>query len=166
MMKQLLTAGAFMLCALAGKTQQANTLTASQFQRDFVSVKVIEPGSHFPLSVSGTLNYNKEKYRKFKKMRTTGIILTSVGAGLITSGIVLLSTTDDDGDGYYEYGDYYVEGDDGKIVGGAVCLVMGILSTGGGITMWTIGNRKMKQYGSANLSLKSTKSGLGFAYTF
>ena len=111
---------------------------------------------------------NEEKYRKFKKMRTGGIVLTSVGAGMLIGGIALLVDGGNDLDNYYwnehDYDSY--NDSDGKLIAGAVGVVMGSLSIGGGITMWVIGNNKMKKYGGGSVQLQSSKNGVGLAYTF
>ncbi|HMR83011.1 MAG TPA: hypothetical protein PKE30_07765 [Niabella sp.] len=164
--KQLLLATAITLFSVVAHAQ-SNASDAQQFQRDFVSAKT---SNTYPLFTSGEkqpTSFNEEKYRKFKKMRTNGIILTGIGAGLITGGVVLVAigAKDNHNDGYWD-GDYYYESSDGKIIAGALGIVFGTLSTGGGITMWVIGNNKMKKYGGGEISLQSNKNGLGVAYRF
>ncbi|MBX3242438.1 MAG: hypothetical protein KIT80_04810 [Chitinophagaceae bacterium] len=140
------------------------SISPTEFQRNFAAF------SEAP-SLQSTMNelaYNEEKYRKFKKMRTTGMVLTGVGAGLITTGIVLIASGADDTSFDASGGTVYINDmtpGDGKVIGGVVCLVFGIMSTGGGITLWAIGNNKMKRYDNA-VNLQSTKNGLVLAYSF
>ncbi len=168
--KQLLTATIASLCLYTAQAQTSNSPVNAAFQRDFAKINV--EGSHksiFTDNTAATFNYNEEKYRKFKKMRTGGIILTSVGAGLIIGGTALIIDGNNQNGGYNFNGDYY-DGDltdgDGKIVAGALGIAFGALSVGGGITMWVIGNNKMKKYGGGQMSLQPTKNGLGLAYKF
>ncbi|HOZ83936.1 MAG TPA: hypothetical protein PK191_00510 [Niabella sp.] len=139
--------------------------TALHFQRDFVAN--IAPSGGFKAYAS-TNTYQEEKYRRFRKMRTGGIVLTSMGAGLIFVGAALIQSANNDS--YYtDYDDdyyYHIEDSDGKIIGGALCIGAGVLSMGGGITMWIIGNNKMKKYGGGSVTLKNTKSGVGLVYNF
>lgn len=95
-------------------------------------------------------------------MRNGGIVLTSVGAGMLMGGTALLIDGAND-DNYDYWDDEYT---DGKIVAGALGLVVGALSVGGGITMWVIGNNKMKKYGGGNVQLIPTKNGIRLAYRF
>ncbi|HTG57512.1 MAG TPA: hypothetical protein VL943_14645 [Niabella sp.] len=168
--KQLLTATIASLCLYTAQAQTNNGVSNTAFQRDFAKLDINSAQkSIFTSNNTTTFNYNEEKYRKFKKMRTGGIILTSVGAGLIIGGTALIIDGNNQNDGYNFSGDYY-DGDltdgDGKIVAGAVGIVFGALSVGGGITMWVIGNNKMKKYGGGQMSIQPTKNGLGLAYRF
>ncbi len=157
------------MCFSSVLQAQDNTmvsLSASAFQRQFAAL--CETSSlQSPMQ---QLAYNEEKYRKFKRMRTTGIVLTGVGAGLLTGGIVLLSSGIKENDGEWETsgGTIYMDADSpgaGKVVLGTVGIILGVTSAGGGITLWVIGNNKMKKYGNA-VNLQSTKQGLGLAYSF
>lgn len=167
--KQLLAATMATLCLYTAQAQNNKGIREAEFQRDFAGLHT--EGSYKNIFANSTtaVNYNEEKYRKFKKMRTGGIILTSVGAGLIIGGTALIIDGNNQNDGYNFNGDYY-DGDftdgDGKIIAGAVGIAFGVLSTGGGITMWAIGNKKMKKYGGGQISVQPTKNGLGLAYRF
>lgn len=168
--KQLLTATIATLCLFNARAQTSSGASHAAFQRDFVHLTMEHPDkSILTGNAATTFQYNEEKYRKFKKLRTGGIILTSVGAGLIIGGTALIIDGNNENDGYNFSGDYY-DGDltdgDGKIVAGAVGIAFGALSAGGGITMWAIGNKKMKKYGGGQMSIQSTKNGLGLAYKF
>ncbi|WP_114791893.1 hypothetical protein U0035_15165 [Niabella yanshanensis] len=168
--KQLLTATIASLCLYTAQAQTSNSAGHTAFQRDFAKLAIEHPNkSIFVNNAENNFNYNEEKYRKFKKLRTGGIILTSVGAGLIIGGTALIIDGNNQNDGYNFSGNYY-DGDltdgDGKIVAGAVGIAFGALSVGGGITMWVIGNNKMKKYGGGQMSIQPTKNGLGLAYKF
>lgn len=161
----LLGIGTLVFTTAATAQQKETGANAAQFERDFVSNKsaATTPYAMLIKEPKAITDFNEDKYRKFKKMRTTGIVLTAVGAGLIATGIALVSNADNYD---YYYDDYYYSDDDDKIVGGAVCIVTGFFATGGGITMWAIGSKKMKKYGGGSLSLTSSKSGMGVAYHF
>ena len=109
-------------------------------------------------------DYNAKKYITFKRMRNTGIVLTSAGAGLLATGIVLISSGSKEGD-EYNYDDSQLTAGDRKVLGGIICVVFGLGMEGGGIPLWAIGSRKMKQYGNS-LRLQSSKNGLALAYSF
>ncbi|ULT45211.1 hypothetical protein KRR40_19120 [Niabella defluvii] len=146
--KQLLTATIASLCLFTARAQTSNSTGNEAFQQDFARLNTESKyKSIFTNNAKISFDYNEEKFRKFKKLRTGGIILTSVGAGLIIGGTALIIDGNNQNDGYNFTGDYY-DGDltdgDGKIVAGAVGIAFGALSTAGGITMWVIGNKKMK----------------------
>lgn len=144
----------FSFFALQAQDHTVPSISSSAFQRSFAAFSE-EPS--LPSAMS-QLAYDEGKYRKFKKMRTAGMVLTGVGAGLITAGIVLANSAknyDED-----DWGGSFADG-----VGSAICIVLGAASVGGGVTMWVIGNNKMKKYGNA-LNLQSTKNGLGLVYSF
>ena len=109
--------------------------------------------------------FNEEKYLKFKKMRNAGIGLTCVGATLTTIGVILIQDVTQE--------QYILDGSTGtdddrrfaKAFGGVMGIATGIVSVGGGITMWVIGNHKMRKYNNS-ITLKPTKSGVGLAYQF
>lgn len=137
----------------------------NSFRSDLVfnsSIK-IDTKSNLALPYHALSNFNEEKYQKFKKMRTKGIILTGVGAGLITTGAILIASAENDKNDFYDF-----DGDngEGKAIAGVLSILFGTLSTGGGITMWVIGNNKMKKYGGGQVSLQSNKAGLSVAYRF
>ncbi|MCH5599529.1 hypothetical protein [Niabella ginsengisoli] len=173
--KQLLNLVIGIMSSYVAQAQNSNNIAyRSQFQRDFVTVKTVNnQAGIFNTDANATFNYNEEKYRKFKKMRTAGIVLTSVGAGLIIGGSALIAAGNNENDGRNFEGDfdddyYYDDLTDGdsKIVAGVLGIAFGALSTGGGITMWVIGNNKMKKYGGGQMSLQPTRNGLGLAYRF
>lgn len=166
--KHLLAAMLTTLSLYAAQAQTASYSGNAAFQRDFARLDIEKvPTAFFNGSTDSYFNYNEEKYRRFKKLRTGGIVLTSVGAGLIAGGTALIIDGNNQNGGYNFTGDYN-EGDfsdgDGKIVVGAVGIVFGALSTAGGITMWAIGSKKMKKYGGGQMSVQPTKNGVGLAY--
>ena len=151
-------------CMLQAQDNAVSSISPSEFQRSFATFA--EKPRYF--SEVAPPAYNEDKYRKFKKMRTTGIVLTGVGVGLITTGIVLIADGAKDTNFSSTGGTVYVDdmtAGDGKVLGGAFCVVFGGLATGGGITLWAIGNNKMKKY-SGNTSIQASKNGLGLAYSF
>lgn len=78
----------------------------------------------------------------WRKLKTAGIILTSVGVACIGVGGALI------GEGVGErnhYNSFYTE-DDGKIVAGVFGIAGGVMALGGGITMWAIGGNRLRKY--------------------
>ncbi|MFT3904444.1 MAG: hypothetical protein QM727_14835 [Niabella sp.] len=159
--KKLLLATAVILFSVIAHAQHA-ALNAQQFQRDFVNAEVGNIYAPFINGEKSAISFNEEKYQKFKKMRTGGIVLTFVGAGLIATGTALIASAEDERD--YDY--YSDDNGEGKAIAGVLCVAFGTLSTGGGITMWVIGNNKMKKYGRGQVSVQSNKNGIGLAYRF
>jgi len=151
--------------SVLNSTQAQNiseTVFATPLQRNLVATNYAENSNIRITSPIVAPVLNEEKYIKFKKMRNGGIVLTSVGAGMLMGGTALLIDGAND-DNYDYWDDEYT---DGKIVAGALGLVVGALSVGGGITMWVIGNNKMKKYGGGNVQLIPTKNGIRLAYRF
>ncbi len=163
-MKQLLLATAVTLFFADARSQNQN-LDAHQFQRDFVSVRKMNGNDPFAKGEKPSVIFNEEKYLRFRNMRNGGIALTFVGAGLITTGALLVASAENERD-YDYYADYSNERKERKAIAGVLCILFGAASTGGGITMWAIGNNKMKKYGGGKISLQSNKNGLGVAYRF
>lgn len=165
--KQFLFLAAITIATVGVHAQQP-VASSAQFRRDFTgNIYQQNKGS----ILNNTSGYNEEKYRRFKKMRTAGIALTSVGAALIAGGTVLIAqgANENEKSNYYWDDDYYytdLNTSNGKIIAGLLGIVFGAASTGGGITMWIIGNNKMRKYGSGHLSLQPNKSGIGIAYRF
>ena len=116
-------------------------------------------------------NYYREnasdRCAKAKKMRTAGIVLASVGGGLLVGGITLIvvgvnvetnSINNGDGLGGLPF-----------IAGGAVCTVLGAVGTGIGIPFAIIGSVKAKKYcGQARESsyMQLSTKGTGLALSF
>ena len=81
--------------------------------------------------------YLKQKLGKFKTMRTTGIVLTSVGIPMAVVGIPMY------------FSEANKDADDvklGKFLGGAVLMVVGELSVIGGVVLWAFGHSRVKRY--------------------
>lgn len=123
-----------------------------------------QPVSSYSFQENLSANYNEKKYIRFRRMRNTGIVLTSVGTGLLATGIVLISSESKEEDDYY-YNDSQLSSGDRKVLGGILCVIFGLGMEGGGIPLWAIGSRKMKQYGNS-LRFQSSKNGLALAYSF
>ncbi|GAB3414983.1 hypothetical protein [Niabella aquatica] len=163
-MKQLLFAAAVTLF-FADARAQRHDLEAQQFRRDFVSVKKRNVNGLFTNGEKLSTVFNEEKYLRFRNMRNGGIALTFVGAGLITTGALLIASAEDERD-YDYYADYNNDRKERKVIAGVFCILFGTVSTGGGITMWVIGNNKMKKYGGGQVSVQPAKNGLGVACHF
>ncbi|MFT3749266.1 MAG: hypothetical protein QM768_13155 [Agriterribacter sp.] len=151
-----------MICLLFASFVQAQEPPSSYtFTRKFLSQPA---GSHLLLEDELTI-YNEKKYIRFKRMRNTGIVLTSVGAGLLATGAVLISSGSKEEDNYSNDNSELSSGDR-KIIGGIFCVIFGLGMEGGGIPLWAIGSRKMKQYGGNSLRLQPAKNGVALAYSF
>lgn len=112
------------------------------------------------------------KIDKYKGMRTTGIVLTSIGIPTLAAGIGLYVAGLLDSD---ESTDYYGNSTtdiDGKVWAGLGLMVVGELALGGGIVLWAIGGNKVKKYTyeqkrrQQSLHIQSSKNGIGIAYRF
>ncbi|PVD51362.1 hypothetical protein DC498_14565 [Terrimonas sp.] len=151
-----------MLCLLFASFIQAQDPESSYtFTQKFLT----QPVSNYSFQETLSASYNEKKYIRFKRMRNTGIVLTSVGAGLLATGVVLISSGSKETDDYNGYYDELTPGDR-KILGGIVCVIFGLGMEGGGIPLWAIGSRKMKQYGGSSLRLQPAKNGVALAYSF
>jgi hypothetical protein len=106
-----------------------------------------------------------------KKMRTVGIILASVGGGLLVTGIALIAI------GVQSESNDINNGGDGTtglplIAGGAVCTIFGVAGAGAGIPIAIIGSVKARKYcGSARESgdrsyMQLSTKGNGLALNF
>ncbi|MCC6288012.1 MAG: hypothetical protein IT249_09010 [Chitinophagaceae bacterium] len=152
-----------MICLLFITIAQAQEpISSYSFTKKFLS----QPVSNHSFQETLSSIYNEKKYIRFKRMRNTGIVLTSVGAGLLATGVVLISSGGKEVNDYngYDYSSELTPGER-KIVGGIVCVIFGLGMEGGGIPLWAIGSRKMKQYGNG-LRLQPAKNGLALAYSF
>ncbi|MFO7368655.1 MAG: hypothetical protein R6X09_00105 [Bacteroidales bacterium] len=115
----------------------------------------------------------ERKVETFTKVRNGGIVMTGIGAGLAMTGTVLLATLPS---GYWETEDdyYYNEdeesssSDDLKAAFGILSIGIGVGLLAGGITMSSIGSRKIKYYqGKANtLSFGIKSQGFTLTYKF
>lgn len=170
-LKHLMVAASTLLMTNLNAQQQNKYLKYPEtLHRDFATAGIAAQRNYTtPIPVTLTIPHNEEKFQKFKRMRTAGIVLTSVGAGLVLGGTLLIINGDNDNEyyvtNYYNGGYNYTNGDT-KIVVGVVGMLVGALSTGGGITMWIIGSNKMKKYGGGGISVFPAKNGVGLAYKF
>lgn len=115
----------------------------------------------------------ERKIESFTRMRNGGTAMACVGAGLATAGAVMIATLPD---GYWSIDDdYYYDEDDDAEADDAIKAVFGVISIGvgvglvaGGITMSSIGSRKVKQYRSKldNLSFGIKSQGVTLTYKF
>ncbi|MFT3902929.1 MAG: hypothetical protein QM727_07125 [Niabella sp.] len=83
----------------------------------------------------------------WRKFRTKGIVLTGVGVACIAGGIALAASGSDDYyDGYSHH--YQDDSDDSRTAFGVLGIAGGITAVGGGITMWAIGNNRLRKFSS------------------
>ena len=165
--KQLLAGMLATFCFCSAQAQTHYVAKAQEFRRDFTGLNQAPSYSGIFYNSINTLFINEKKYNRFKKLRTGGIVLTSIGAGFMITGSALIISDNNENEGYND--DIYDEGltsDDAKSLAGAVAIVFGAVTTAGGITMWIIGNNKMKKYGAGQISVQPSKNGLGLAYRF
>jgi len=105
-----------------------------------------------------------QKLNKFKKMRTTGIVLTVVGIPMAAFGIPMYFSES----GKQDPNDLNF----GKFIGGAVLMVAGEIMVVGGIVMWAFGNSRVNRYKNlldqkdSGLSFGLTRKGFGIQYRF
>lgn len=158
-------------CTLFSFAQsQTNTSTVPEHQ----SVVFLSSDRAQLASIENT-TYTNNFYRenaadrcaKAKKMRTAGIVLASVGGGLLVGGIALIAVGVNVEANSLNNGD----GLDGLpfIAGGAVCTVFGAVGTGIGIPFAIIGSVKAKKYcGQARESsyMQLSTKGSGLALSF
>jgi hypothetical protein len=89
------------------------------------------------------------KVASFTRMKNAGWTMTGVGSGCVVAGTILLATLPS---GYwstdYTYGYYedYDESDDLQAAGGIIGICLGVGLLAGGITMGSIGSRKVRSY--------------------
>lgn len=115
----------------------------------------------------------ERKVETFTKVRNGGIVMTGIGAGLAMTGTVLLATLPS---GYWDSDDVYGIDDDEEITNYSdLKAALGILSIGvgvgllaGGITMSSIGSRKIKYYQgkTGTLSFGIKDEGLTLTFKF
>jgi len=119
----------------------------------------------------------QRKVQSFSRLRNAGWTMTGFGAGLAVTGTILVASLPGGYWGYddltYYYGDDpYNEGDDIQAFTGIICIGLGVGLLAGGITMGSIGSRKVKQYQKKldNLSLgmiiTPNRQGLTLTYRF
>jgi tetratricopeptide (TPR) repeat protein len=87
-------------------------------------------------------------YLKARRMRTTGIVVTSVGAGVTGLGLIMAWYTANfaelNKDLLLEDREAYNEQGRAAQATGIVTLAIGLGSLGAGIPMWIVGNKRMK----------------------
>lgn len=165
----------FYLCAMAligwAITHSANAQDWNSLQVDLKKDAVAGSNkfskANTPLMViDGHQNFAAAKtIEQWKKLRRSGIILTSFGAACVTAGAIMVSQADEL---YYNVSTgSYGTVEEGDPLGGfgIAGIAGGITALGGGITMWLIGNNRIKKYGQ-NISLTNGKRSIGIAYHF
>ncbi len=109
------------------------------------------------------------KVEKFKRMKTTGTLLTVAGGVLIIVGVTTISnapstTTYYNGQPQTTYG--------GNAPAGAVALLVGMGGMGAGIPLWIVGANAQRKYTQKlemtgiNINLNQQSSGIGLRYHF
>jgi len=101
----------------------------------------------------------ERKVESFTRLRNAGWTMTGFGGGLLITGTILVASLPgdywyDEYDTYYS-GDEYEPGDDVRAFAGVISIGLGVGLLAGGITMGSIGSRKVRQYQSKldNLSI-------------
>jgi hypothetical protein len=132
-----------------------------------VFVMVIFSYSAFAQYQSNEKTLYLQKYNKFKGMKGGGIALTVIGAVVTVVGFSNIgpttTTNSNNGSGFYTSTEYN---------SGVLIASLGITAMGGGITLWAIGNKKMKFYKrkldglSLNLKMTPMQQGLSLNYRF
>lgn len=116
----------------------------------------------------------ERKVETFTKVRNGGIVMTGIGAGLVMTGTVLIATlpsgywaANDDDDYYYDddYDDFSSD-DDLQAAFGILSIGVGVGLLAGGITMSSIGSRKIKYYQGKTGTLSYGIKGQGLTLTF
>lgn len=90
--------------------------------------------------------------------------MTFLGAGFIVGGRLLWISGLKDKKVFADENDTHPRAL-GKVVLGLAGMALGVVSVGGGITMWAIGGSKVKKY-NKNVSINTTENGVGLVYKF
>ncbi|HRN47030.1 MAG TPA: hypothetical protein PK110_07690 [Niabella sp.] len=90
--------------------------------------------------------------------------MTFLGAGFIVGGRLLWISGLKDKKVFADENDTHPRAF-GKVVLGLAGMALGVVSVGGGITMWAIGGSKVKKY-NKNVSINTTENGVGLVYKF
>jgi hypothetical protein len=100
-----------------------------------------------------------DRCERARKLRTTGIIFSAIGGGLLIGGATMIALGIQQSNNYnnsYSYNSYYgtsgYSGPDGTglIIGGAFCTVFGAAGAGVGIPLAIIGAVKARKYCDRN----------------
>jgi hypothetical protein len=111
----------------------------------------------------------QRKVQTYKRMENAGWTMTGVGGGCGLLGGILIATLPD---GYWNY-DYYDDYDpdyDVQAAAGFTLICLGVGLMAGGITMGSIGSRKVKSYqrklDNLSIGLMSTPKAQGLTLTY
>lgn len=107
-----------------------------------------------------------KKIEKYRKMKTTGTVLTLTGTALVVVGVVTIvnSTTTTNGT--------YTTTNDSNIVAGVIAYLVGVGGVGSGIPLWIVGGINEGKYirrsqeSAVRLDLDPQKAGLRLRYRF
>lgn len=142
------------ICLFTGFSKSQN---GNQFTNDLYASTAFLARPHAEKSIFETninLHYKIGKTEEhWRKLRNNGIVLTSLGAACIGTGIALIQSDIDD---------IYGNADGTRSVFGFLGIAGGALSVGGGVTMWAIGNNRLKKI--RDFSLITTGKSIGIAY--
>jgi len=115
------------------------------------------------------MNYYGNKAAKFRKMKIKGIVMGSIGGGMLASGIFFLTNgLSDKASRANSSNQPLIPSYTPKIVGGTILTVVGGLMVTGGVLRAIIGATKEKKMVMSNhqLSLFVAPTAFRIAYTF
>lgn len=117
-------------------------------------------------------DFTSEACYKYSGMKTTGIVLTSIGGVALATGIGILAASNSGAIHNGNDGGYY-RGTTPLRAGGAAAVTIGGISLGAGIPLIVVGSVKSKRicvydpgHGDAYLELHTGENGTGLAMKF
>ena len=130
---------------------------------------MIFSASHLLAQLNEEKFFYLQKAEKYRKMKTTGAVLTVTGGIAFIVGIVILSnstyTTTTNG-----YGQPVTTSTDGNAAGGALTFLAGGAALGAGIPLWIVGRHAEKKYQrkleGVTLRLNVNRQSPGLALTY
>jgi hypothetical protein len=142
-------------------------------KKHILSMLILICALNIPLSAQfDTRQYYEHKIHTYGRVKTEGMIMTGVGAGVTIVGVVLLTnvkwTSEDNGDGTSSY--HADTSESGKIISGSICALAGFAVFTTGIVLGCIGSHKVKEYikivDKMAFDLKCTPKKQGFVLTY
>ena len=122
---------------------------------------------------NNNMNYYGNKSAKYRKMKVNGIVLASVGGGLLIGGLALLTTGISNQVPVNNNNGTVFNGGAGAVIetiGGGILTVVGALMVTGGTVMAVIGSKKEKDMAMSNrnnkVSVIIAPTAFKIAYTF
>ena len=143
------------LACTVGMSLQAQSALPASYSTTVTLTEVTNPSVFSIKEPALHSNARIKTEEHWRKLRYNGILLTSLGAACVTVGAVLIDADirDYDGKANGDRGIYGVAG-----IGG------GLLAIGGGVTMWAIGNNRLRKLN--RFSLNANGKNMGFVYKF